>query len=76
MYDSATMGVNSGGLPEPLENPDAKSSPQINALGLTANYATSQLAALTAFFGAIGSTYWTYVCAVDTIVLPPRRGQA
>jgi hypothetical protein len=46
--------------PPPVVAAEAKSSAQGGLVGLTASFATSQLAALTAFFGAIGAAYLSF----------------
>ena len=47
-------------LPPPNTAAEAKSSPQTGLLSQTASFATSQLAALTAFFGAIAAAYLSF----------------
>src|ERR1017187_3879155 len=59
-YDAATMAAGPVDLPPPNTAAEAKSSPQTGLLSQTASFATSQLAALTAFFGAIAAAYLSF----------------
>jgi hypothetical protein len=59
-YDAATMAAGPVDLPPQNTAAEAKSSPQTGLLSQTASFATSQLAALTAFFGAIAAAYLSF----------------
>lgn len=54
------MAANSIDPPAPNALPDAKTTAQAGLIALTASFATSQLAALTAFFGAIVAAYLSF----------------
>jgi hypothetical protein len=54
------MAASPADLPPSNAASEAKSSPPSGLLAITAGFATSQLAALTAFFGAIGAAYLSF----------------